>query len=198
MSHNYPFHAAIIFFIIAFLSIFLWPWYKNYSQYKINSIRSEKNTSAVNRYILKVFLFLTFLHLFSPICGLFYNEFYQSFIPLQFDPGFLIGMIVIIFSLFWIGFAQFTMGEYWRIGLNEDHKKLITEGPFEFSRNPIYAGMIFLMFGHLLLTPNLYLLLISLFTFIIFEIQIRIEEAHLQNLFKDQYIEYCKKVRRYF
>jgi len=198
MSQNYPFHAAIIFFVFAFLSIFLWPWYRNYSEYKINSISSHQETSSINQYLLKIFLLLTGLHFLSPVCGLFFKETYQYFIPMNFMPGFLIGMIVIIFALFWIGFAQFTMGKFWRIGLNEKHDNLITEGPFEFSRNPIYAGMIFLMFGHFLLTPNVYLIIISLFTFIVFEIQIRVEEEHLKNIFKDRYLDYQNKVRRYF
>ena len=80
----------------------------------------------------------------------------------------------------------------------ERSSALVTHGPFAYSRNPIYLGMVVgllgvaLMFGTL--TP---FLVIPVFIVLIQRRVIRVEEAMLQEAFGSRYADYRKNVRRW-
>jgi protein-S-isoprenylcysteine O-methyltransferase Ste14 len=52
--------------------------------------------------------------------------------------------------------AQLSMGESWRIGIDTDERtRLVTEGPYRSVRNPIYSAMMLFAVGLCALIPNL-------------------------------------------
>ena len=75
---------------------------------------------------------------------------------------------------------------------------LVTSGPFRFSRNPIYLGMVLILLGTSILlgtaTPPI---LIPLFVILITQRFIRPEEAMLEQRFGSEYLAYRARVRRW-
>ena len=107
-------------------------------------------------------------------------------------------------TLFGVGllgtlFAQFAMGDSWRIGVEEsDRTELVTGGIFGVVRNPIYSAMIPAFVGVALLVPNAVALLAFAVLIVGLEIQTRlVEEPHLLNVHGSAYAEYAARVGRF-
>ncbi len=108
------------------------------------------------------------------------------------------GIFLLLVSLIWIWISQVQMGSAWRIGIDKNSKTpLINHGVFQYSRNPIFLGMKINLLGFFLVLPNAITLAILLAGYIVIEIQVALEEQHLLKLHGDDYIAYCKKVRRW-
>jgi len=76
---------------------------------------------------------------------------------------------------------------------------LVTEGPYSFSRNPIYLGNTVIVIGIGLITGNAWFLLFALLAaFATQKLAIEPEERHLAQHFGKRYRDYQKKVRRWF
>jgi protein-S-isoprenylcysteine O-methyltransferase Ste14 len=79
---------------------------------------------------------------------------------------------------------------------------LCTSGPYARSRNPLYFGNMIIYSGVVLFSggPMMVPLLCSVLLFFTFQYYmiISLEEETLRNLFKDQYLKYCKNVPRLF
>jgi protein-S-isoprenylcysteine O-methyltransferase Ste14 len=81
----------------------------------------------------------------------------------------------------------------------ETATKLVTEGFYRFSRNPMYLGMLCL-----LLALSIYwgtmtaFVILPLFVWYMTEFQIKPEEESLKGVFGSSYLEYLSKVRRWF
>ena len=78
----------------------------------------------------------------------------------------------------------------------ENASSLVTSGVFKFSRNPMYLGMVIILFG-LALMFNLVggILFVLLFMIYITKFQIRPEEEVMERLFGEDFIKYKHKVR---
>lgn len=75
---------------------------------------------------------------------------------------------------------------------------LVTEGPFRFSRNPIYVSHVFLIFGlGLFLGSPFTLLLTPVLAFGLTKLAIEPEERHLLEKFGDDYRSYMARTRRW-
>ena len=75
---------------------------------------------------------------------------------------------------------------------------LVTEGPFRFSRNPIYVSHVALIFGlGLLLGSPFTLLLTPVLAFGLTKLAIEPEERHLLEKFGDDYRSYMARTRRW-
>lgn len=110
----------------------------------------------------------------------------------------LSGIILLMLSLIWIWLSQTQMGNAWRIGIdNENKTHLVANGFFLISRNPIFLGMKINVIGFFLVIPNAATLAIMLLTCVVVELQVALEEKHLLELHGDDYVNYCKKVRRW-
>lgn len=76
--------------------------------------------------------------------------------------------------------------------------ELCTDGPFRFSRNPIYLGDWFILIGVALLLNTLWPLVFAPLIWVMLRFGvIRHEEAHLEAKFGDAYRSYKKRVRRW-
>ena len=76
--------------------------------------------------------------------------------------------------------------------------KLITGGIYKFSRNPMYLGLLLVLLGiSIILNLTGGFFLIPLFILYLNLFQIIPEENAMVDLFKDEFLEYKKKVRRW-
>lgn len=107
------------------------------------------------------------------------------------------GIGLLFVSLIWTMLAQRDMRNSWRIGIDTAMKtELVTGGLFRISRNPVFLGMIISLTGLFLTTPNACTLIFLIVGYVLIQVQIRLEEAHLTQEHDDQYLEYKKRVRR--
>ena len=78
------------------------------------------------------------------------------------------------------------------------NKKLVTRGPFRYTRNPMYLGLVMMALGFALYfgTVAFYVVPVLLFLLCNFSF-IPFEEAKMQRQFSDQYTDYIRRVRRW-
>lgn len=77
-------------------------------------------------------------------------------------------------------------------------KKLVVNGFYRFTRNPMYLGMLCLLTAWALHLASLSpLLVLPLFVLVINEMQIKPEEAALQQKFGEEYTHFRQRVRRW-
>lgn len=75
---------------------------------------------------------------------------------------------------------------------------LLTKGPYIFTRNPMYVGMVVIMLGAAFLFGTLpFFVAAALFYFILNSVHIPFEEHKLENQFGDAYRAYMKHTRRW-
>jgi protein-S-isoprenylcysteine O-methyltransferase Ste14 len=107
------------------------------------------------------------------------------------------GWMILGVALVWTVIAQSHMKNSWRIGIDHERKtELITEGLFRFSRNPIFLGMVLVLAGLFMVTPNAATLLFGVVGYLLIQVQIRLEEEYLQRQHGEAYDEFCRLVPR--
>ena len=78
------------------------------------------------------------------------------------------------------------------------NKTLVTHGPFRFTRNPMYTGLVLASTGIALFPGTLPFLIVPMLLFIICNfLFIPFEEAKMRRQFNDQYTDYRRRVRRW-
>jgi len=109
-----------------------------------------------------------------------------------------IGFVVGILGLSLCRIAQVTIGKSWRVGIDDDAKPgLVTTGIYKSIRNPTYTGLYLLCVGFWIINPT-FLCAFWIYTFfIMMEFQVRCEEEYLIAQYGNEYLEYCKKTKRY-
>lgn len=96
--------------------------------------------------------------------------------------------------------SQIDMGRSWRIGLPADEgdiKDLVTGGLYQFSRNPIYVGIMLFLLGSIMVVPGPVTIGCTLGSCLFIDRIIRDEETYLRHKFGAAYIDYQKRVRRW-
>ena len=88
------------------------------------------------------------------------------------------------------------MIRFWALGFMEKKgQKLAMSGPYAFVRNPLYVGNFFLGLGVTVIVWNWIVLVLFLVGFLgIYAGTIRGEEKHLQEMFGQTFVDYCKNV----
>jgi len=108
-----------------------------------------------------------------------------------------IGISILLIALVWTITAQENMKIAWRMGIDEVTKTpLVTNGLFAYTRNPVFVGIILGFAGLFLVTPNTLTFVVFLLEFVLIQIQIRLEEEHLEKLHGQVYLEYKSETRR--
>ena len=80
----------------------------------------------------------------------------------------------------------------------ERSKALVVEGPYRFTRNPMYLGMLIILLGlGMLLGSTIPLLVIPVFLMLITTRFVLVEEHMLAERFGKAYKEYSARVRRW-
>ena len=136
--------------------------------------------------LLPYFFILLSIYLFLPI---------YSFFILK-----ILGIILILFGLRLFSYCS---GLFFIFGTEtpapiEPPKKLVVEGLYKYTRNPIYIGYFmillgeFLFFGQFLLLIYFFLTIIGINMYVIFH-----EEPILKKRFGKSYKEYFKKIPRW-
>lgn len=123
----------------------------------------------------------------------------NKLLPLPFPklPG--IGWALVVLGCMLLLWAAWTLFRH-RTTVNpyKGVAHLVQDGPFAFSRNPIYLGDSVIYFGVMPIWGNLWpLLLYPVVWAAIRYGVIRNEEAHLGAKFGGTYREYCRRVRRW-
>ncbi len=92
------------------------------------------------------------------------------------------------------------MKDNWRAGVQrEDKTSLVTSGVYSISRNPAFWGFDLMYIGILYTFFNWPLFFATAFAILLFHLQIvNVEEDFLSEAFGQEYLEYQKKVCRYF
>jgi protein-S-isoprenylcysteine O-methyltransferase Ste14 len=103
----------------------------------------------------------------------------------------LVGLLVFFWSLLSFGMS-------FRVGIDTEHPdKLITTGVFAYSRNPIYLAFGLVLVGQFLIFSNWILLVYLIVAVWLFHRQVLREEDYLKQHYGEEYLAYCKQVRRY-
>jgi protein-S-isoprenylcysteine O-methyltransferase Ste14 len=137
-------------------------------------------TSATNIFVILVSAILN--------TSVFDNHFIRSFGLI------LLGVGTCLFII-----AMYTMKNNWRAGIpDKDKTEMVTEGIYNISRNPAFLGFDLTYIGASLSFGNIVLFVIAILTMIMMHLQILEEEKFLTVTFGNNYVEYKKKVGRYF
>ena len=189
-----------IYFIVYFLLVFVFRSVLLWKKTGINPLTFDKKDDA-HGFNGKVFKIISLIELIVVGVYAFKNDWYHYLLPfwyLEYPTAKKIGWGFLIVSLIWVWISQSQMAASWRIGIDEQNKsELVTKGLFSISRNPIFFGIMMANIGLFLVISNAFTLLIISLSTISINTQIRLEEAFLKRTFGEQYIEYCKKVRRW-
>ena len=95
--------------------------------------------------------------------------------------------------------AVLTMKDSWRAGIPEkDKTELVSQGIYQYSRNPAFLGFDMMYLGILLLYFNGLLLVFTVWVIVMLHLQILQEEKYLSTVFGEKYAEYKKQTGRYF
>ena len=134
--------------------------------------------------------------------GFLINYTKNIFPKIEIKWGYVFGSTIIIFGIIIILSAIILFKKYQTTitPLNPSNAtKLITDGIYRFSRNPMYLGLSLMLLG-ISIILNLFggFFLIPLFILYLNLFQIIPEENAMVDLFKDEFLEYKKNVRRWF
>jgi protein-S-isoprenylcysteine O-methyltransferase Ste14 len=190
------FAYLIIYFLLVFIVRSVLLWIKT----GINPLSFNKTDDA-HGFNGKVFAIITFLELIVVGLYAFKNEWYEYLLPfwyLEHPVLQKVGWGFLILSLIVVWVAQTQMVNSWRIGIDKINKtKLVTNGLFSLTRNPIFLGIMIANIGLFFVIPNAFTLLIISLSTVIINIQIRLEEDFLRREFGNDYVDYAEKVRRW-
>jgi protein-S-isoprenylcysteine O-methyltransferase Ste14 len=121
-----------------------------------------------------------------------HQEFFRS------EPVAWIGVLLCAAALLLVLWSLVSFRSSFRIGIDIDRPdRLITDGAFSISRNPIYVALIMMAAGQFLIFPNVILLIYLGAAAWLIHRQIMREEEYLRGHYGQVYADYCDKVRRY-
>lgn len=84
------------------------------------------------------------------------------------------------------------------VDVRKPSTKIVTDGLYAYSRNPIYLGLVIFLVAVSVLLNNLWIMIfIPVFVIIMRKGVIEREELYLEEKFGQEYIDYKKRVRRW-
>ena len=116
------------------------------------------------------------------------------------SPWNLTGSVPVCFGIYLEVYATLSL---WNYGGGTPHPKdpprrLVTQGPYRFSRNPLYLARLLILFGLSVVLQSLGVLLVTLLLFLLVVVVILPrEERRLETRFGEAYVEYRNRVARW-
>jgi protein-S-isoprenylcysteine O-methyltransferase Ste14 len=91
------------------------------------------------------------------------------------------------------------MGDSWRVGVDQSEStSLITHGVFSYARNPVFTGMLLVLWAVGFLVPNVVSLGGALAASVGLDLQVRlVEEPYLRTMHGEPYLRYAGRVGRF-
>jgi len=108
-----------------------------------------------------------------------------------------IALIVLLIGIIFSIISLINLGRSTRFGLPKEETAFKTNGFYRISRNPMYLGFDCFTIAAILYTLNIVVIILGVYSMIIYHFIILGEEKFMENRFGDKYNEYKKKVRRY-
>lgn len=193
-------YFLLIYFVLFFGIAVAW---RNYVVSKTTGINAFKLNQQTGPESITGFYF-KFLPLLSVLVFVIYAwlpDLYALLGPIQLLTNSLalnIGVGVMTIAFIWVVAAQSQMGASWRIGIDHNQAtNLVQKGVFNYSRNPIFVGVIAMAFGYFLVLPNPLTFAILVLDIALIQVQVAMEEAYLTQKHGQKYTDYCRLVRRW-
>ena len=102
------------------------------------------------------------------------------------------------------GYLQFWLIGKYRIrrggggpGMDTPPERLVTTGPFAYSRNPMYLGHVIFLLGLTLSLRSVLAALITVANAVWFHFRVQRDEKRLRERFGQPYLDYTARVRRW-
>lgn len=108
-----------------------------------------------------------------------------------------IAIVILIIGLIFVVVSLINLGRSTRFGLPNSDTVLKTSGLYKLSRNPMYFGFSLLTISSILYTANIIVILLGIYSIIVYHLIILSEEKFLEHRFGYDYVKYKKNVRRY-
>lgn len=110
----------------------------------------------------------------------------------------IIGLILGIIFLVLMTLARLNLGSSWRVGLDYETKdKLVTDGFYNYMRNPYFTFLLSFQFTLILISPNAIVIFAFIQSYLLLNLQVREEEGFLQEKYGEEYIIYKSRVGRF-
>jgi protein-S-isoprenylcysteine O-methyltransferase Ste14 len=115
----------------------------------------------------------------------------------QYHSQIYLSNILAGFSLVLITISLFNLGKSTRLGLPNTDTKLKINGLYKISRNPMYLGCNILTLSAMIYTLNFVIIIMGLYSILIYHLIIKAEERFLEKRFGDDFLKYKLITRRY-
>jgi protein-S-isoprenylcysteine O-methyltransferase Ste14 len=142
---------------------------------------------------------LHIIPLFVAAALLYFNDAPIPFFNARFLPstrtGYWIGAALTLGGLLFTGWARVVLGRNWSgiVTLKENHE-LITQGPYNLVRHPIYTGLLVAFLGSALARGQWRGLIAVAIVFWALWRKLRLEERWMREQFGEQYVAYSRRV----
>lgn len=177
------------------LILFTWPAVVKIGTYRVRygkmPIGISERSSGTERFLAGSLIPMVSAHYALGVAYLWKPDVLDALRPfeaLENGAAQTLGLVVGLVSLGLTGWAQATMGEAWKIGIDRKGvAELVKHGPFRWIRNPIYTGMMGASLGFFLLVPCDPSLVLVVLTVYALQLQARLEEDFLRDEHGDAY-----------
>lgn len=188
----------LAYFALFFAAAFIWPTWRLWRLERRNALVLPFDDTAAGvvskgfrLVIAAVFVWLIATQFVS-------SEWFGRLTALERPEVRLAGWALLAVSFTVIIVAQAQMGRSWRIGIDtSDRPRLVTQGLFSRSRNPIFLSMRLNLMGLFLVAPNAVTLAALAAGEVLMQVQVRLEEAFLSGALGADYAAYRARTRRW-
>ncbi len=154
----------------------------------------SKGKPPINKYLF----LLAKLTLFSPWILTFLRAYEPELLSCFFSIYLAwLGIFLVFPGILFIVIGYVSLGKYTKFGLPTNESKLITNGIYKYSRNPMYVGLFLMVIGSVLYFPHWILIVCIIITFILHHQITLAEEKFLRNAFGKEWEEYKTISKRY-
>jgi protein-S-isoprenylcysteine O-methyltransferase Ste14 len=119
------------------------------------------------------------------------------------QPYNLVGVLPIPIGMFLVAWANYALLHIGKIGLRNREpmrtpSKLVLVGPYRYSRNPIYLGVLMILVGSVIVWSSMVALAVLIVVYSVFRyIFIKKEEIILEEAFGEEYRDFKSRVKRW-